>query len=134
MNHVTLIGRLGADPDIRNTPGGTTIANLRLATNERRKQGNEWVDETEWHRVVAFGKTAETLAQHFTKGSEIAIEGSIRTNKWTDKDGKDRYTTEIMCNRLHFVGGKRSDARQDDRPQQAEKPAAPLGPDDEIPF
>jgi single-strand DNA-binding protein len=134
VNKVILIGRLGADPETRVTAGGTTVANLRLATSERRKENGEWVEATEWHRLVAFGKTAENVAQYRAKGSELAVEGRIQTNKWQDKEGNDRYTTEIVCDRLEFIGGK-AEPKPEAKPQEAPKSQQGVEPfSDDIPF
>lgn len=109
FNRVLLLGRLGADPELRYTSGQTAVCNLRLATNERRKgaDGN-WTDQTEWHSVVAFGKSAENCNQYLSKGREVLIEGKIQTRKWQDQEGKDRYRTEVIANTVTFVGGKGS--------------------------
>lgn len=101
-----LLGNLGADPETRTTGNGTVVANLRLAVGERVKRNGEWEDHTEWFRVVCFGKTAENAAKYLGKGSQCAVQGRMRTQKWTDKDGNDRWTTEIICDRLTFVGKK----------------------------
>lgn len=120
INKVILIGNLGREPEVRNTQGGSTVATLNVATAERvkDKDGN-WADHTEWHRCVAFGKTAENAQRFLNKGSKVFIEGRIRTNKWKDKDGQDRYTTEILVDNLRFLdsaeGGGRSSERDDDR-------------------
>jgi len=122
INKVILIGNLGREPEVRNTQGGGSVANLSVATAERvkDKDGN-WQDHTEWHRCVAFGKTAENAQRFLKKGSKVFIEGRIRTNKWKDKDGQDRYTTEILVDNLRFLdsaeggSGGRSSERDDDR-------------------
>jgi single-strand DNA-binding protein len=108
INKVILIGNLGADPESRTTPGGMTVTNIRVATTERRKdrQSGDWVDETEWHRVVMFDRLAETAREYLRKGSQVFIEGQIRTNKWQDKDGNDRYTTEIIARDMQMLGGR----------------------------
>jgi single-strand DNA-binding protein len=108
VNKVILIGNLGADPESRTTPSGMTITTLRLATNERRKdrQSGEWTEETEWHRVKLFDRLAETAREYLRKGSQVYIEGAIRTDKWQDKDGNDRYTTEIIGRDLQMLGGR----------------------------
>ncbi len=108
VNKVILVGNLGADPETRTTPGGMVIANLRVATTgrEKDKEGN-WVDATEWHRVVCFGTTAENAKKFLKKGRQIFVEGKIKTNKWTDQEGKERYTTEIVANEVRFLGGGR---------------------------
>ena len=107
INKVILIGNLGADPESRTTPSGLTVTNIRIATSERRKaQGGEWTEETEWHRVVLFDRLAETAREYLRKGSQVFIEGSIRTRKWQDKDGNDRYTTEIVGRDMQMLGGR----------------------------
>jgi single-strand DNA-binding protein len=107
VNKVMLLGHLGQDPEVRYTQGGLTIANLRIATSERRPDGNGgWKKETEWHSVVVFGKRADVVKQYMTKGSEVFIEGSLRTRKWQDKQGQTRYSTEIVANDFSFVGGR----------------------------
>jgi single-strand DNA-binding protein len=106
LNKVQIIGHLGADPETRETQGGTQVANLRIATSERQKQGEEWVDHTEWHRVVCFGRTAENVARFCTKGRQLYVEGKLRTRKWTDKDGVEKFSTEIVADAVIFLGGK----------------------------
>ena len=108
INKVILVGNLGADPETRYMPSGSAVTNLRLATNERRKdrQSGEFTDVTEWHRVVMFDKLAEIAAEYLRKGSQVYVEGKIRTNKWQDKDGNDRYTTEIIANEMQMLGGR----------------------------
>lgn len=111
MNRVFLFGHLGADPEMRYTPSQMPICTLRLATNERRKSNDgEWEDHTEWHSVVVFGKQAENCKQYLAKGRQAFVEGRLRTNKWQDQDGKDRYRTEIVANNVQFVGGQRGDS------------------------
>ena len=93
VNKVFLLGRLGKDPEVRHTQGGTTVANMRIATNERRPDGNGgWADATEWHSVVAFGKQADLVKQYLTKGREVFIEGSLRTRQWQDQSGQKRQS------------------------------------------
>src|ERR1043166_2524830 len=108
INKVILVGNLGADPETRAMPSGTTVANLRIATSEswRDKQSGEQQERTEWHRVALFGRLGEIAAEYLKKGSQVYIEGSIRTRKWEDKEGKDRYTTEIIANEMQMLGGK----------------------------
>lgn len=111
LNKVMILGNLGADPEIRYTQSQLAICSLRMATNERRKNADgEWVDETEWHRVTVFGKQAENCAQYLKKGRQAFIEGRIKTNKWQDKEGNDRYTTEILANNVQFIGGRSGDS------------------------
>ncbi len=106
VNKVILIGNLGADPESRALPSGTTVCNLRLATSEswRDRQTGDQQERTEWHRVALFGKIAEVAIEHLRKGSQVYIEGSLRTRKWQDKDGVERYTTEIVGNQMQMLG------------------------------
>ena len=108
VNKVIIIGNLGADPETRAMPSGTTVANLRVATSEswRDKQTGEQQERTEWHRVALFGRLAEVAGEYLRKGSQVYIEGSLRTRKWQDKEGKDRYSTEIVGNDLQMLGGR----------------------------
>ena len=107
INKVLLLGNLGKDPEVRFSNDQKPIATLSIATGEKRKNASgEWVEHTEWHKVVCFGKTAELCQKYLKKGRQVFIEGTIRTRKWQDKEGKDRYTTEILCNSLQFVGSK----------------------------
>lgn len=110
LNKVLLIGNLGADPETRYAPSGDAICNLRIATTEswKDKQTGEKKEATEWHRVVFFGKLAEVAGQYLRKGSQVYIEGRITTRKWQDKDGNDRYTTEIRADEMKMLGGKPS--------------------------
>ena len=106
VNKVTLIGNLGKDAEIRNG-GGTTIANLRLATTDRRKaQDGSWQDHTEWHSVVAFGKTAEVMERWGKKGKMLYIEGRLQTREYNDKDGNKRWSTEVVANEIRMLGAK----------------------------
>jgi len=108
INKVILIGNLGADPETRAMPSGTTVANLRVATSEswRDKQSGEQQERTEWHRVALFGRLAEIAGEYLRKGSQVYIEGSLRTRKWQDKQGNERYSTEIIGNELQMLGGR----------------------------
>jgi single-strand DNA-binding protein len=125
LNKVMLIGNLGADPEVRYTPNQQAIGNLRVATAERRKgQDGQWTEHTEWHRVVVFGKTAENCAQYLTKGRPVYVEGRLQTRKWQDKEGKDRYSTEIVASTVQFLGG---------RGESSGKTPADLAPPDELP-
>lgn len=106
VNKVILVGNLGADPEMRTTQGGMTIANLRLATTERRKAADgNWTDHTEWHRVTVFGKTAENVQRFCKKGKQIYVEGKLRTSEYTDKDGNRRWSTEVLADDLRFLSG-----------------------------
>lgn len=108
VNKVILIGNLGADPETRAMPSGTTVANLRVATSEswRDKQTGEQQERTEWHRVALFGRLAEVAGEYLRKGSQVYIEGSLRTRKWQDKQGNERYSTEIVGNDMQMLGGR----------------------------
>ncbi|NHA15192.1 single-stranded DNA-binding protein [Thioalkalivibrio sp. XN279] len=108
INKVILVGNLGADPESRTTPGGLTVTNFNVATSDRRrdKQSGDWVEETEWHRIVMFDKLAETAREYLRKGSQVYVEGRLQTRKWQDKDGNDRYTTEIVARDMQMLGGR----------------------------
>ena len=108
VNKVILVGNLGADPETRAMPSGTTVANLRIATSEswRDKQSGEQQERTEWHRVALFGRLGEIAAEYLKKGSQVYIEGSLRTRKWQDKQGNERYSTEIVANDMQMLGGR----------------------------
>ena len=108
VNKVILVGNLGADPETRAMPSGSTVANLRIATSEswRDKTSGEQQERTEWHRVALFGRLAEIASEYLRKGSQVYIEGSLRTRKWQDKQGQERYSTEIVGNELQMLGGR----------------------------
>ncbi|MGV6984666.1 single-stranded DNA-binding protein [Providencia hangzhouensis] len=146
---VILIGHLGQDPEIRYMPAGGAVANLTLATSEswRDKQSGEMREKTEWHRVVIFGKLAEVAGEYLKKGSQVYIEGSLQTRKWTDQSGQDRYTTEVVVNvggSMQMLGGNgnsnqagsQQSARQPQhQQQQAPQNESPMDFDDsDIPF
>ena len=148
INKVILIGNLGADPETRAMPSGTQVANLRIATSEswRDKQSGEQQERTEWHRVALFGRLAEIAGEYLRKGSQVYIEGSLRTRKWQDKQGNDRYSTEIVGNDLQMLGGRggagaapaAAGAAGAGAPSYAEEPAGGGSRseefDDDIPF
>jgi single-strand DNA-binding protein len=141
VNRVIIVGRLGQDPEVRHLPSGSTVTNLQLATSEswKDKETGEKKERTEWHRVVIFGRTAEVAAQYLTKGQPVYIEGSLRTRKWQDKEGNDRYTTEIVASDMQFLAAQNGDARPEPAAQatkaQATKPAREKPDfDDDIPF
>ena len=108
LNKVMLIGNLGADPEVRYSTGGSAIVNIRLATAEswRDKETGDQQERTEWHRVVFFGRLAEIAGEYLKKGSQCYVEGSIRTRKWTDKEGQEKFTTEIVANEMQMLGGR----------------------------
>ena len=148
VNKVILIGHLGADPETKSMPSGMSVANLSLATSEsyKDKQTNEWQERTEWHRVAMFGRLAEIAGEYLRKGSQVYIEGRLRTRKWQDKQGNDRYSTEIVANEMQMLGGRGgaaggAGASAEARPARsaAPEPAASGGErdtefDDDIPF
>ncbi|UJJ60414.1 single-stranded DNA-binding protein [Rhodanobacter denitrificans] len=118
VNRVILVGNLGADPETRHTGAGTAITSLRIATSEQwtDKQSGERQERTEWHRVKIFGKLAEIAGEYLTKGRQVYIEGALRTEKYTDKEGIERYSTDIIANEMQMLGGgqdRPDDARQD---------------------
>src|ERR1700728_1311139 len=108
INKVILIGHLGADPETRAMPSGMTVANMRLGTTQswEGKQSGEQQERTEWHNVALFGRLGEIAAEYLRKGSQVYIEGRLRTRKWQDKEGRDRYTTEIVGNEMQMLGGR----------------------------
>ena len=108
INKVILIGNLGQDPESRTTPNGTTVTNIRIATSEswRDKQSGEMKENTEWHGVVLWNKLGEIAAEYLRKGSQVYIEGRLQTRKWQDKQGNDRYTTEIVASEMQMLGGR----------------------------
>ena len=132
VNKAILLGRLGADPEIRYTSNGTAVANFRIATSERWNNPNgEKEERTEWHRIVAFGKLGEICGEYLAKGKQVYIEGRLQTRTWEDKDKNQRTTTEIIATVMQMLGsaggGKTSDKEE---PSSAEEPAK----DEDIPF
>lgn len=156
VNKVILVGRLGADPDIRYSPNGVAVAKFNLATNEFVPGGGEGNREerTEWHRIVTFGKTAEFCGNYLAKGRQVYVEGSLRTNQWEDAQGQKRYTTEIVAREIQLLGSGeqgagqgRGPAAQEPSPDRERTRNAGAGrssmeelppntgaPDDDIPF
>ncbi|EGO1680184.1 single-stranded DNA-binding protein [Salmonella enterica] len=117
VNKVILVGNLGQDPEVRYMPNGGAVANITLATSEswRDKQTGEMKEQTEWHRVVLFGKLAEVAGEYLRKGSQVYIEGQLRTRKWTDQAGVEKYTTEVVVNvggTMQMLGGRPQNASQ----------------------
>ena len=108
LNKVMLIGNLGADPEVRYLPSGDAVTNIRIATTEawKDKGSGEKKEETEWHRIAFFGKLAEIAGEYLKKGSPVYVEGRIKTRKWQDKDGQDRYSTEIVADRMQMLGSR----------------------------
>ena len=156
VNKVILVGNLGRDPEVRYSPDGGAIAHFSVATTDtwKDKATGEKKENTEWHRIVFFGKTAEIVAQYLKKGSAVYVEGALRTRKWTDKEGQERYTTEVVGDRMQMLGGRSGgmgqgggDEEFDQRPAAAPqqrasggggRPAAPAAAmdsfEDDIPF
>jgi len=140
VNKVMILGRLGKDPEIKQSASGVVIANLSVATNELgpKDQSGQRQDITEWHRVVLFNKTAELAQQYLKKGSRVYIEGRIQTRKWQGDDGQDRYSTEIVGNEMQFVGGKEESNQDQNRDGiiglKQSSPSINDFPDDEILF
>ncbi|MDF1797297.1 MAG: single-stranded DNA-binding protein [Coxiellaceae bacterium] len=146
VNKVILIGNLGGDPEVRYTPSGNAIANATLATSTtwRDKQSGELQDRTEWHRIVFFNRLAEIVGEYLHKGSKVYIEGSLRTRKWQDKSGIDRYTTEIIANEMHMLDSRQhseasgnhheKSANSNNNQQSTSAPVDASINDDDIPF
>jgi single-strand DNA-binding protein len=145
LNRVLILGRLGADPELRYTASQYAVCSLRVATNDRKKNADgTWVDTTEWHSVSVFGKTAENCSKFLSKGRQVFVEGKLQTRKWQDSEGKDRYKTEIIANAVQFIGGgkggessERSSSSSfdsfDDAPPAAMTETVSFD-DDEVPF
>lgn len=114
INKVIIVGTLGADPDIKYTGDGKAIANLSAATSEqwKDKESGEKQEKTEWHRIVFFGKLAEIAGEYLKKGSQVYVEGKLQTRKWQDKEGVDRYSTEIVGSEMQMLGGKPTDRKE----------------------
>lgn len=107
LNKVLLIGNLGKDPEVRQSGSGVAVCNFSVATKDRRRdQAGNWTDYTEWHSIVCFGKVAENSGKFLRKGRQVYIEGKLQTRKWQDKEGRDRYTTEVVADSVLFLGGK----------------------------
>jgi single-strand DNA-binding protein len=122
VNKVILIGRLGRDPEMRYAASGTAVVNFTMATNHATKdQDGNFVNQTEWHRVVAYGRTAEVAGEYLAKGKLCFVEGRIQTRQWEDKNGQKRYTTEIICNNMQMLGTK-SEGGPDDTSTMIEPP------------
>ena len=103
VNKVILVGNLGRDPEVRETKSGSNVANLRVATTHRSKVGDEWQEQTEWHTVTVFGRQAELCGRYLEKGRQVYVEGRVQTRKWQDKEGNDRYSTEVVANDVKFL-------------------------------
>ena len=139
VNKAIIIGALGRDPEVRYTTSGDAICNISVATSESWKDKNgEKQERTEWHRVSMFGKLAEIAGEYLKKGASVYLEGKLQTRKWTDKDGAEKYTTEIIADRMQMLGGKREDSRESsqEQPQQKQQRYIPTADDfdDVVPF
>lgn len=151
VNKAIVLGNLGQDPDVRYTAGGAAVTNISVATAEswKDKETGQQQERTEWHRVVFFGRLAEIAGEYLRKGSQVYLEGRIQTRKWQDKEGQDRYTTEIVANEMQMLGSRSGgSANYDSAPMNndinqdapAKAPAAPAKDavaddfDDDIPF
>ena len=141
INKAIIIGNLGADPEIRHTQSGAAVANISVATSEswKDKQTGEQRENTEWHRVVMFGRQAEVAGEYLAKGSKVYIEGRLQTRKWQDQEGQDRYTTEIVANVMQMLNTRSGGAAQGggQAPAQGQHPQGGQSDgvdDDDIPF
>jgi single-strand DNA-binding protein len=140
INKVILVGNLGADPETRYMPSGSAVTNIRIATSESWKDKNtgDQQERTEWHNVAFFGRLAEVAGEYLRKGSQVYVEGRLRTRKWQDRDGNDRYTTEVIADEMQMLGGRQGSgapARAESEPRAgAAAPPSDSGFDDDIPF
>ncbi len=142
INKVIIVGNLGGDPETRYMPSGSAVTNLTVATNEswKDKQTGEQKDRTEWHKVAMFNRLAEVAAEYLRKGSQVYIEGKLRTRKWQDKSGQDRWTTEIIADEMQMLGGRGGggsapmSSSSDSAPSSAPPQPGPDDFDDDIPF
>ena len=133
VNKVILIGRVGRDPEIRHLQSGKSVVNLSLATTSKRKdRDGEFVEDTQWHRLTAYDKLADIIGQYVHKGSLIYIEGSLKYGKFTDKDGNEKNTTDIVIGQMQMLGGK-GESHGEERPQRRQEAQQEL-PEEDIPF
>lgn len=135
LNSVHLIGRLGKDPESRQSNNGTTVTSLTLATSDRYKdKSGEWQEKTEWHNLVSFGNRADAMARYLKKGSQVYIEGGLQTRSWDDKDGVKRYTTEIVVHDFQFLDSKASNHTEGEQQDSSGYTAPAVEDSDSIPF
>jgi single-strand DNA-binding protein len=145
VNKVILVGNLGADPEVRYMPSGGAVTNIRIATTDKWKDKTtgERQERTEWHNIVFFNRLAEIAGEYLKKGSQVYVEGSLRTRKWQDKEGKDRWTTEIVADEMQMLGRREGGGMpRDAQPSRSQAPAAASAApsavndalDDDIPF
>ena len=133
LNKAILIGNLGADPEVRYAQSGTAVANFRIATTEsRKKQDGSREEQTEWHRIIAFNRLAEICGEYLHKGSRVYIEGKIQTRKWQDKNGQDRYTTEIVANEMKMLSPRGGESGSYQSNEEPPFPEPVMG--DDVPF
>lgn len=134
LNRAEIIGNLGNDPELKSTPSGNSVCNFSVATNEKwkDKEGNEQ-ERTEWHRVVVWGKSAESCAKFLSKGRQVFVEGKLQTRSWENKDGVKMYTTEIIAKRVDFLGAKEGGGGNRP-PPPGDNDAPPMNQDGDIPF
>ena len=130
MNRVIISGNLGQKPEVRQANSGTAVCNFSIATNDRVKKGDEWVDDTQWHRIVVFGKQAENCEKYLDKGSKVIVEGKIRTSSYEDKQGNPRKSPELIANNVEFLTRPDNGVGQ----QQARPEPSNRMSDEEIPF
>lgn len=126
INKVILVARIGKDPEIRSMTNGKSVANFSVATSEQWKDKNtgQKQEKTEWHNIVAYDKLADIIGQYLRKGAQVYLEGRLQTRRWTDKEGKDRYTTEIICNEMQMLDGKKDGGRSSAAPTPVGQPAS----------
>ena len=136
LNKVLIIGNLGKDPEVRYTSSGTAVASFSIATTEKFKgKSGEWEEKTEWHNITLWARLAEIAGEYLSKGKTVYIEGRLQTRKWQDKDGKDRYTTEIVGEKMQMLSGKGEGGKSDSKPAQQSQQDEPVFNDsDDIPF
>ena len=145
VNKVILVGNLGADPEVRTTPGGQRVANIRIATSRQwTSQDGQRQEKTEWHSIVIWGKQADVAEKYLTKGKQIYLEGRLETRSWQDKEGQTRYKTEVICDNFQMLGraGERNGGEGFDAPPRGgsapddnyQPAGSPGGSDDDLPF
>ena len=139
VNKVILLGRVGADPEVKYMPSGNAVLNLSIATNRKFKnqESGNYEDKTEWHRVVFFNKPAETIGQYVKKGQQLYVEGRLQTRKWQDKDGVEKYSTDIISDNFTFIGSKSDSEGTDNQSSKSNDnfdQSSPAQQDDDIPF
>lgn len=139
VNKVILIGNLGADPELRYTSGNQAVADMRIATSRRwRDKNGEMQEDTQWHRIVVWGKQAEQCKEYLAKGRQVYIEGRLQTRQWEDRDGNKRYTTEVVAQTVQFLSNQRGGGGggYDAPPPPSDRDAPPMDdlPEDDIPF